>query len=108
MKVQYNQVLSGSRLASADGGLGRDDELPKSFQMKFRNPQLGPHPRGGTPKDKSEIQNLKSHCAIIFLDEVVGCIIVNLVRHLLYQQRLRPVVVVAGICVKVFTALDVR
>jgi hypothetical protein len=27
VKVQYNQILSGSRLASAWGGLGRDDEL---------------------------------------------------------------------------------
>ena len=27
MKVQYNQVLSGSRLASRLAGLGRDDEL---------------------------------------------------------------------------------
>ena len=25
VKVQYNQILSGSRLASAVGGLGRDD-----------------------------------------------------------------------------------
>ena len=27
VKVQYNQILSGSRLASAAAGLGRDDEL---------------------------------------------------------------------------------
>lgn len=45
------------------------------------------------------IQNPKSHFTIIFLDEVVGFIIVNVIRHLLYQRRLRPVVVVVGICV---------
>ena len=27
MIIQYNRILSGSRLASAAGGLGRDDEL---------------------------------------------------------------------------------
>ncbi len=27
LKVQYNQILSGSRLASRFAGLGRDDEL---------------------------------------------------------------------------------
>jgi hypothetical protein len=30
-KVQYNQVFSGSRLASRLAGLGRDDELPHSL-----------------------------------------------------------------------------
>ena len=30
-KVQYNQVFSGSRLASRLVGLGRDDELPDSL-----------------------------------------------------------------------------
>jgi hypothetical protein len=43
--------------------------------------------------------NAKSHFTVISLDEVVGCIIVNVVHHLLYQQRLRRVVIVAGICV---------
>ncbi len=28
--VQYNQTISGSRLASAGGGLGRDDRLRRS------------------------------------------------------------------------------
>jgi len=31
VKGQYNQILSGSRLASAGGGLGRDDELRRSL-----------------------------------------------------------------------------
>ena len=31
MQVQYNQILSGSRLASAARGLGRDDELRRSL-----------------------------------------------------------------------------
>ena len=31
MKVQYNQIFSGSRLASAAVGLGRDDELRHSL-----------------------------------------------------------------------------
>ena len=58
VKVQYNQILSGSRLASAGGGLGRDDKLRESLlrgegicsyhaelntytfpQLAFRNPQ---------------------------------------------------------------------
>ncbi len=39
---------------------------------------------------------------MIFLDEVAGFIIVNVVRYLLYQQRLRPVVVVAeDLCYRV-------
>ncbi len=39
---------------------------------------------------------------MFFLDEVVGCIIVKVVRCLLYQQRLRPVVVVAeDLCYRV-------
>ncbi|RLA88177.1 MAG: hypothetical protein DRG34_04795 [Deltaproteobacteria bacterium] len=39
-----------------------NQEFPRFFAI--RNP-------------KSEIQNLKSHFTIIFLDEVVGCIIVS-------------------------------
>jgi hypothetical protein len=31
VKVQYNQILFGSRLASAAGGLGRDDSLRHSL-----------------------------------------------------------------------------
>ena len=38
VKVQYNQVLSGSRLASRFAGLGRDDELRRS-RSKICNPQ---------------------------------------------------------------------
>ena len=37
VKVQYNQILSGSRLASAAAGLGRDDEL----LLKERENELG-------------------------------------------------------------------
>jgi len=34
VQVQYNQTFSGSRLASAAAGLGRDDELPHSLWRK--------------------------------------------------------------------------
>jgi hypothetical protein len=34
VKVQYDQILSGSRLASAAGGLGQDDELRHSLRIK--------------------------------------------------------------------------
>jgi hypothetical protein len=48
VKTQYNQILSGSRLASAACGLGRDDEL--------RIAKLGTRPKGGSPKDNCEFK----------------------------------------------------
>ncbi len=49
LKVQYNQILSGSRLAPAPGGLGRDDEL-RGSRLRLE----------GTSSDHAEVNTYAS------------------------------------------------
>ena len=49
LKVQYNQILSGSRLVPAPGGLGRDDEL-RGSRLRLE----------GTSSDHAEVNTYAS------------------------------------------------
>jgi len=64
VKVQYNQILSGSRLAPAAAGLGRDDYLRRNHLGKDENSSAKgfiadavTRPKGGSLKDNFEIPN---------------------------------------------------